>query len=166
MKEFLSEGIHGAVLIGALGGFAWLVGQPLVFPSLGPAAYVMVVDPDDPTHQPRAVIGGHLLGVIAGLVGYHLFAPGLTLGVTHPGTSSATLRLVASGIFAMAITSTGMIWADIDHAPACATTLIVALGLLSTLQNGITILAAVVLLAIIEEGVKRAPYTLPRREDN
>jgi hypothetical protein len=25
MREYLSEGIHGAVLIGALGGFAWLV---------------------------------------------------------------------------------------------------------------------------------------------
>jgi hypothetical protein len=166
MREFLSEGIHGAVLIGVLGGFAWLVGEPLIFPSLGPTAYVMVVAPAASNHQPRLVIRGHLLGVGAGLVGYHLFASGVTLGATHLATSAATLRLVVSAIFAMAVTSAGMIWSDINHAPACATTLIVALGLLETLQEGVTILAGVGILAIIEEGVKRAPYTLPRRQDN
>jgi CBS-domain-containing membrane protein len=144
----------------------WLVREPLVFPSLGPTAYVMVVAPDAPNHQPRAVIGGHLLGVVAGLVGYHLFASGLTLTVIQSSSSEAVLWLVVSGIFAMAVTSMGMIWRDIDHAPACATTLIVALGLLQTFQDGVAILAAVVVLVIIEEGVKRAPYTLPRRQDN
>lgn len=66
----------------------------------------------------------------------------------------------------MGVTATGMVWADIDHAPACATTLIIALGLLSTVRDGVIILVAVGILVIIEEGVKRAPYTLPRKQDN
>lgn len=122
--------------------------------------------PDDPSHHPKRVIGGHLLGVIAGLVGYHLFASGLTLVAIQSDSSDAILRLVGSSIFAMGVTATGMVRADIDHAPACATTLIIALGLLSTVRDGVIILVAVGILVIIEEGVKRAPYTLPRRQDN
>lgn len=164
MREFVSEGIHGAILIGVLGGFAWIVGQPLVFPSLGPTAYVMVKAPDDPPHQPKNVISGHVIGILAGLIGYHLFAAGLTLELEHTVSSWETLRIVVSGIFAMGVTSMVMLRTDIDHAPACATTLIVALGLLATIQDGFVIFVAVLILVFIEEGVKRAPFTLPRRE--
>jgi CBS-domain-containing membrane protein len=166
MKKHISESIHGAILIGVIGTFAWLIGRPLIFPSLGPTAYVMVKDPDNPSHEPKAVISGHIIAVVAGLIGYHLFAGGLSLGVEHPVRSLAVLRIVVSGIFAMVVTSELMLWIDIDHSPATATTLIVALGLLQTFRDGLTILAAVVILVIIEEGVKAAPITLPRREDD
>lgn len=165
MNTTLSESVHGGILIGALGVFAWLVGGPLVFPSLGPTAYVIAKAPDDPPHQPRAVISGHVIAIIAGLVGYHLFASGLSLGVPHPSQSTAVLRLVVSGIFAMIVTSVVMLWTDIDHAPACATTLLFALGLLSTLWDSLLIFTAIIILVLIEEGVKRAPFTLPRRQD-
>lgn len=165
MRQILAEGIHGAVLIGALGAVTLIVGEPFVFPSIGPTAYVMVKAPDDPTHQPSTVIGGHVLGIVAGLIGYHLFATGLTVGFQHSLSSWAILQIMASGTFAMGMTGAGMLWTDIDHAPACATTLLVALGLLGTLQEALAILVAVVILVTIEEGVKRAPFTLPRRND-
>ena len=166
MQKHLSESIHGTLLIGVVGAFAWITGQPFIFPSLGPTAYVMVKAPEKPSHQSKAVISGHLIGIVAGLIGYHLFAGGVSLGVGFSARSWAILRIVVSGIFAMVVTSEFLLWADIDHAPATATTLLVALGLLQTLRDGFTILVAVIVLVIVEEGVKMAPITLPRRRND
>lgn len=143
MQKHLSESIHSAILIGVVGTFAWMTGRPLIFPSLGPTAYVMVKAPDKPSHQPKAVISGHIIGIVAGLVGYHLFAGGVSLGVEFSARSWVIFRIVVSGVFAMIVTSEFLLWVDIDHAPATATTLLVALGLLQTLRDGLTILVAV-----------------------
>ncbi|WP_246084315.1 hypothetical protein [Salinadaptatus halalkaliphilus] len=46
----------------------------------------------------------------------------------------------------MVLTTVGMLWSDTNHAAACATTLIVALGLMSTVPEGLVIIVAVMLL--------------------
>lgn len=101
------------------------------------------------------VIGGHLIAVISGLLGYHVFASGLLISevvsTAAPATSLAILRLGASSIVAMVLTTFGMLITETNHPAACATTLIVSLGVLSTLSDGGYIMLAVVLLVGVHE---------------
>jgi CBS-domain-containing membrane protein len=129
----------------------WASGLPFLFPSLGPTAYLFATDPDAPESRPRRVVGGHALGVLAGLLTYHLVAGEVVLtGGTGPGTL-ASLRLAASGVVAVGLTTLAMLATDTSHAPACATTLIVSLGILSTPLEGAIIVLAVVALLLEHE---------------
>jgi hypothetical protein len=56
-----------------------------------------------------------------------------------------------------------MLATDLRHAPACATTLIVSLGLLSELVQGGVIVAAVALLLATQAVLDRATTQLTRR---
>lgn len=66
--------------------------------------------------------------------------------------SLAGAWLAASATVAVAVTTTGMHATDLRHPPACATTLIVALGLLSGLTDVLIIVLAVALLAALHRG--------------
>ena len=83
---------------------------------------------------------------MAGLLAYTLVANGVSLTSTPAGFSPDGLRLALSGVVSIAVTSWGMIATDTHHAPACATTLIVSLGLLSTPVQAATIVVSVVIL--------------------
>lgn len=124
---------------------AWSTGSPFIFPSLGPSAFSLVIDGEGEADG-RRVIGGHLIGVAGGLLAYHLIAPGLTLTALPPVLSLPLFRLAASGVVSVALTSAGMLAADARHPPACATTLIVSLGLLATLRDAFFIMLAVTLM--------------------
>jgi len=78
------------------------------------------------------VIGGHCIGVVAGLIAYHAIAPDIGVSVTTsaPALATAQLRFVASGVVAVVLTTGGMLATETVHPPACATTLIVSLGYL------------------------------------
>lgn len=141
----LAVGGYAGLLLALLAAVAWATGSPFVFPSLGPSAYALATDGEGELDG-RRVIGGHAVGVVAGLVSYHLLAAGATLAALPPAHSTATLGLAASGTLSVALTAAGMEWTDTRHAPAAATTLIVALGLLSTPLEGAIILVAVTLL--------------------
>lgn len=135
-------------LLSTLGVVVWATGLPALFPSLGPTAYLYATDPESPSCRPARVVGGHAVGVLAGLVAYHLVAGGVAVTATmRPGTVEA-LRLAASGVLAAGLTTAGMLASDTGHAPACATTLIVGLGILSSpLEGGVIVLAVGVLAA-------------------
>jgi hypothetical protein len=100
-------------------------------------------------------VASHAIGGIAGLAAYTLRGAGVTLTATPPPGSAAGLHLVASGVCSVVLTSWGMIAADTDHAPACATTLIVSLGLLSTPFQVATIVASVVAHSVVVAGFRR-----------
>ena len=143
-----SHQYHAGALLSVLGAVVWLTGFPFLFPSLGPTAYLFATRP--PARQPsaRRVVGGHAIGVLAGLVAYHAVAGGAVITVSMGAGSMAGLRLATSGVVAVALTTAGMAVTDTGHAPACATTLIVGLGILSTpLQGAVILLAVGVLVA-------------------
>jgi hypothetical protein len=151
MRGAVVAGLRTGVLVLVAGATAVVTGSPFLFPSLGPSAYVLVTDPDAETTAPRRVVGGHVIGVVAGFVSYHLFARGLIV-TSLPAAGSLDLsRLAVSGAIAVVLTTIGMVATDLRHAPACATTLIVGLGLLSTLWEGLVVVVAVVLLVAIDE---------------
>ncbi|MBZ6494990.1 HPP family protein [Natrinema longum] len=143
--------LYVGVLLVVPGLLAWVTGQALLFPSLGPSAFLLATVRDGEVTAAWRVIGGHCIGVVAGLVAYHAIAPGLVVVTTEPMLATDQLRLVASGVLAVVLTSGGMLATETVHPPACATTLIVALGLLtSILEGGLIVLAVVVLVGVHE----------------
>ncbi|WP_254762475.1 HPP family protein [Natrinema marinum] len=143
--------LYAGVLLAVPGALAWLTGEALLFPSLGPSAFLLATGPDGEATRPRRVIGGHLVGIAAGLVAYHTIAPGLVVTASAPMLAGSQFRLVASGVLAVALTSGGMLATETGHPPACATTLIVSLGLLPSLVDGALIAVAVVVLVVVHE---------------
>lgn len=152
----LAIGVYAGVLLAVLAAVSWATGRPFVFPSLGPSAYAMATDGEGQLDA-RRVIGGHAVGVVAGLAAYHLLAAGLTLASLPPPHSTGALRLAASGTLSVALTVAGMVATDTDHAPAAATTLIVSLGLLADPVDGVVILAAVSVLYAADLAAAHGP---------
>lgn len=133
-----------ALHIALLGLIVWVAGRPFIFPSLGPTAFALALHPQENTA--RQVLGGHLCGVLAGLLVYHVFASGLVVTTVHAPFSTGSLWLAASGALSVALTAASMLLARTVHSPACATTLIISLGLLPSVVEGGIIMAAVALL--------------------
>lgn len=63
--------------------------------------------------------------------------------------SEPALRLATSGVTAVVLTTGAMLVSDLRHPPACATTLIVALGLLPGLSGAGVVAGGVILLAAL-----------------
>jgi hypothetical protein len=133
------------LLLGLPALIAWLTGRSFIFPSLGPTAYSLVINGQGEATG-RRVIGGHLIGIAGGLLAYHLVAHGLTLVALPAALSLPLLRLVASGVISVVITTAGMLAMKAQHPPACATTLLISLGLLTTFRDAIFIILAVTMM--------------------
>lgn len=143
------EGIRAGILLMAAALVAWWTGEPFIFPSLGPSAYLLAVEGEREKARPYRVLGGHAVGVVVGLATYHLLAPGVVVGSVPPGSMDG-LRIAASGVLSVTLTTAGMFLTGTRHAPACATTLIISLGLLSTVRQGLIILLAVIVLLVCQ----------------
>ena len=130
-----------------LGVIAWASGQPFIFPSLGPTAFVLAFDRRSERTETYRVVGSHLVGGVAGLVAWTALASGVPITDTPPSFSVEGFRLAASATLSIVLTSWAMIATGAIHPPACATTLIVSLGLLSTpLRVGIIVVSVVILV--------------------
>lgn len=151
VRRRLGTSLYAGVLFMSLGLLAWASGQPFIFPSLGPSAFILAFDRRGGRTRTYRVVGSHAIGAFAGFFAYAVIASGVTLASTPPAFSPEGLRLAASGLVSIVLTSWGMIATETNHAPACATTLIVSLGLLSTPAQVVTILASVVVLVGIHQ---------------
>lgn len=138
--------LYAGVLFTVLGGIAWASGQPFIFPSLGPTAFILAFDRRSERTRTYRVVGSHLLGGIVGLIAWTVIASGISITATPPAFSPEGLRLAASATLSIVGTSWAMIGTDTIHAPACATTLIVSLGLLSSPAQVAIIVVSVVIL--------------------
>lgn len=145
-RHRVGTSLYAGVLFTVLGVVTWGSGQPFIFPSLGPSAFILAFERQGARTRPYRVIGGHVIGAVAGLLAYTLLATGVSITTSPPPVSPAGLRLALSGIVSIILTSWGMIATDTIHAPACATTLIVSLGLLSTIRQVIIISVSVGIL--------------------
>lgn len=150
MRETAVTGVRTGVLVAVAGAVAALTGSPFLFPSLGPSAYALVTSPDAASTHPRRVVGSHAIGVGAGFLSYHLLAAGIVVTDLPPAGSPDLSLLMVSGVLAVTLTTVGMTATGLRHAPACATTLIVGLGLLSTLREGVIVVVAVSLLVAVD----------------
>ena len=114
----------------------------IIVASFGATAFIVFMKPNNPFAVPRSVVGGHLVGLITGIV-FSL------LPHTSPTLSMLTYALaVGCALFVMAAS-------DTEHPPAAGT----ALSIVTTPLSWKVILAVVtgaVLLAIFHEVLK--PY--------
>jgi hypothetical protein len=155
----LVDAAYAGVLLVVTGALAWTTGEAFVFPSLGPTAYLLATVHTE-LQTGRRVIGGHLIGVVAGLVAYHTIASGLAIVPAEPAYSAGQFRLITSAVVSVVLTTAGMRTTGTEHAPACATTLIVALGLLSTPEEAAFIVVSVTLLYLAHLGSERVVTAL------
>lgn len=145
-RRRIGTSLYAGFLFTVLGVIAWGSGQPFIFPSLGPSAFILAFDRRSQRTQTYRIVGSHLIGGVAGLAAYTMLAAGISITTAPPALSPTGLQLAASGILSIVLTSWGMIATDTNHAPACATTLIVSLGLLSTAAQVAIIVVSVIIL--------------------
>ncbi|HEX5166544.1 MAG TPA: HPP family protein [Thermomicrobiales bacterium] len=152
--------INGCLSIAIMTTVALISGQPFIFPSLGPTAFLFFYTPLAPPASPRNTIIGHLIGALAGygsllIFGLQDVGPALATGVTAERVGAAALSL--------GLTSGLMVLLKSPHPPAGATTLIISLGILHTLDQIVVLMIAVILLtgqALIINRLAGLPYPL------
>ncbi|MFW5949388.1 MAG: HPP family protein [Halolamina sp.] len=109
MDDSVEAGARAGVLLAATGVAAVLTGSPFLFPSLGPSAYLLATAPDAPASRPPNVLGGHAVGVVAGLLATQLISPGLVVIERRRRWRPRCLRFGASAIVSVALTTGGML---------------------------------------------------------
>ncbi|HJT76473.1 MAG TPA: HPP family protein, partial [Gemmataceae bacterium] len=78
--------LNGFVTIALLSALAMVSGSPLVFPSLGPTAFLFFFAPTAPSASPRNALFGHAIGLLCGyaslwVVGLQYAPSAMTEGV-------------------------------------------------------------------------------------
>jgi len=144
--------INGLISIALLSLLALATGNPFVFPSLGPTAFLLFYQPLMPASSPRNAIGGHLIGIAMGYLSLVLF--GLTLA-PPASMEGVTVARVGAAALSLAATAGLMVWLRVPHPPAGATTLIVSLGILKRPGELLIIEVAVVILVLQALAINR-----------
>jgi len=137
--------INGVIAIGIMAFVAFVTGQPFIFPSLGPTAFLLFYTPLVAAASPRNTVCGHAIGAAAGYLALVVF--GLTQAPPALATSVTGARVGAAAL-SLGLTSGAMVWARVPHPPAGATTLIVSLGILREPDQLLVLMAAVALLTV------------------
>lgn len=158
--------VNGFISIGLMALAAAITGEPLIFPSLGPTAFLLFYTPRAPAASPKNTLIGHFVGAASGYLALVLFGltdsgPALVEGVTMARTGAAALSL--------GLTAGLMAWVRAPHPPAGATTLIVSLGILTEPSQLAVLMLAVLLLVLQGFGINRLagidyPAWSPRKE--
>lgn len=152
-------------LLLALGAVAFLTKLPFIFPSLGPTAFLISIDPLAKNSSPKHVVLGHLIGAICGYLSLQIFQ---LIDVQAMYISGVSLAYVGAAALALALTSFFMIIFSVEHPPAGATTLIVSLGVIHTIANLIIIMISVILLCTVsriilnKRGIKYPLWSLTK----
>lgn len=137
--------VNGFLSIALMALAALVTRQPLVFPSLGPTAYLLFSAPHEAGSSPRNTLSGHFIGILTGYLALIVFGlrhagPALQEGITAERVGAAALSLgLCAGL---------MVWLGVGHPPAGATTLIVSLGILTTPEQMAMLMLAVFLLLV------------------
>jgi CBS domain-containing membrane protein len=135
--------VNGFISIALLCGLAKAFHTPFIFPSLGATAFLVFFTPTAPAASPRNALCGNAVAIA---VGYGAL---LVTGLQHAGPALVVnlgwTRILAIAL-ALATTSALMILLNVPHPPAAATTMIVALGVVTKTWYLLVLEAAVGLL--------------------
>lgn len=153
LGEALTLALVSAPIIGLMGLLAYLLHEPLLFPSLGPTIYLCFSTPLVPAASPRNTIIGHGVGIASAYLSLVIFGQ---LGVPNVLDGGMTPGRIGAAALAVALTGAVLLLLRAAHPPAGATTLIVSLGLLATPHRAIVIFLAVALLTAISWAINRA----------
>ncbi|MEO8285366.1 MAG: HPP family protein [Chloroflexota bacterium] len=143
----------GGFLMLVVGVLGLLTGRPLLFPSLGPTAYLQAGSPANPAARIYNTIVGHFIGLGMGFLSVALF------NAWNSPTPFADHRLaperMGASVLAIMLTLLVALLLKAFHPPAGATTLLVTLGGFKTLEDALTVVAGVLVIAIVGEVARR-----------
>lgn len=137
--------VNGFLTIGLLASVAMISGTPFVFPSLGPTALLLFHNPMQSAASPRNTLCGHAIGILCGYASLWL------MGLAHdPPTMVEGVHAERVFCAALSLASTGalMVLLNVWHPPAGATTLIIALGIITRPYHLLIVEAAVAILVL------------------
>ena len=137
----LVAAVNGGLAILALGVFAWLTDLPLTFPALGPTAFILFATPTSEAAAPRSVILGHFSGIACGYAVWHLMSAAAGAPVS---TQLGGWPLILSASLALAVTCGLLVRLSCPHPPACASSLVIALGAITDWPSILLMAVAVV----------------------
>ncbi len=137
----------GTTALGIITLAAFAAKLPLLFPPLGPSAFILFRTPMSPAASPRSVIFSHALALAAGIGSLYvadLLFPDAHLYNPHVLNGPRVLAIA----LAMGVTSVGMIAGRFAHPPAAATALLGGMAYFSEFAQIGGLLAAVFLLVL------------------
>ena len=105
MRQQVETGLYAGFLFAVLGFVAWVSGEPFIFPSLGPSAFMLAFERRSDRRQAYRIVGSHLIGAVAGFVAFHLLGNGAAITIQPPAHSVAEFHLVASATVSIVLTS-------------------------------------------------------------
>ena len=155
-RRGLYAAFGGVITLAVVGMIAHLAHVTFLFPSLGPTAFIVFYAAASRQAAPRNVVCGQFLGVVAGFLAVAV----LGLREVPVQLTDISLRRVLASLIAVALTFIVMTWLGVEHAPAAATTLIVALGLVRSFTDFAAVVAAIVCTTILAFVINRA-FKLP-----
>ena len=165
----LPDLIWGPLAVGSLllvvGLMGMAAGQPWLFPSLGPSAFLLAESPNQTSSRFSNTVVGHLVGLCAGMAAVFLLGASTAPSVLATG-ELASVRVWAA-VLSTVLTMPALSVLKASHPPAAATMLLVALGGIKPTWHGAgSVVAGVLILAILGEGVRylRREVLLPPPE--
>ncbi len=135
--------LGSGLVVGLAALAAHALGQPLVFPSLGPTALLLFDTPLAPFASPRNTLIGHAVALGVGVLA--LLVTGLFDDPSAFEQGVSPSRVVAAAL-SVAVTGAVLGCLDARHPPSGATTLLVSLGVLSRPPQLAAVAAGVVLV--------------------
>ena len=159
--------IAGAVTLGTIAVIAYLTRLPLLFPQLGPSAFILFHTPMSVTASPRNVLLSHTLAVASGLSALWL------VGLIFPEAGLSDpfdLNWYRILVIALTMGASGVIMVAVKciHPPAAASALIAAMGFLNTAEQVLGVLGAMILLLleaiVFNRVIGGLPYPLWRAD--
>lgn len=140
--------INGALAILAIGFFSWITDLPLTFPALGPTAFILFATPTAESAAPRSIVLGHFSGIACGWAVWHLVSAVVDGPVS---LQTGGLAPVLSASLALGLTCGLLVRLSCLHPPACASSLIIALGGVTHWHD--VLLMAVAVVCVTAQGV-------------
>jgi CBS-domain-containing membrane protein len=126
---------------------AYLTRLPLLFPQLGPSAFILFHTPMSVTASPRNVLLSHTLAVASGL--FALWLVGWIYpqaGLSDPFALNWYRILVIA--LTMGVSGVIMVGVKCVHPPAAASALIAAMGFLNSMDQVLGVIGAMTLLVL------------------
>ena len=144
----------GSLLTIALSGLlAWALDEPLVFPSLGATAFLFFETPMAEVASVRNTLIGHTVGTVVAFFWLNVFG---LVGEPSAIVAGFTAGRVACVALSLAFTGGILRLLRAAHPPAGATTVIVSVGLLTTVSQLAILLSGVLLLTAAAWSLNRA----------
>lgn len=134
---------HGIVLLIGLAGLAFATGYWGILIALAPAAYLLILFPQNPENTPQAVVATHFMALAAGWLAYTILAAGVS-PLSVDAMSTPGLRLLGSSVVAFLLTTAGFYALHVRHSMAYVTTFTAAIGAFRSVR-ALTVVAIAIL---------------------